>query len=225
MWGGVCVWQPRAWGTRLDCHLLRGSCLFQVTEQEWAAVYNYSFHFKWRLTSGLGGLMQGTPTHKYTQTHLLLSSPLCTALSFWLPLGLPQVSGQNALLGLNFKSFQIKSHMRVFKRKEEFFSYFTFLFGAVAFRSRKRISPFLCYLSKNHSPLEWDLSAEAPNSRWSSDALTLLSSPSTSPSSIFSSVKWDHTRYVLCMVHQVNKVLYTYNIITYSSGITFWIFV
>lgn len=220
MWGGVCVWQPRAWGTRLDCHLLRGSCLFQVTEQEWAAVYNYSFHFKWRLTSGLGGLMQGTPTHKYTQTHLLLFSPLCTALSFWLPLGLPQVSGQNALLGLNFKSFQIKSHMRVFKRKEEFFSYFTFLFGAVAFRSRKRISLFMLSLKKSFANRVGLVCC-----RWSSDALTLLSSPSTSPSSIFPSVKWDHTRYVLCMVHQVNKVLYTYNIITYSSGIAFWIFV
>ena len=39
----------------------------------------------------------------------------------------------NALAWTELKSFQINSHVHVFKGEEEFFNYFTFPFGAIDF--------------------------------------------------------------------------------------------
>ena len=129
----ICAQQLECRELGLDCHFLHSSHLFQAPEQEWAAVYNYPFHFKGCLTSVWlrVGLVDWHDDHPHTNTSKPIFLPP--------PPSVQHCHYSNCIWNSyryqgkcstwpEFKSLWIKNHVYVFKEEEELFHYFMFLF-------------------------------------------------------------------------------------------------
>lgn len=155
----------------IDHCFLHSSCLFQASEQEWAAVYTHPVRFKGCMTHvwlcvGLADWLEEHP-HTNTSKAIFLSLlSLSVQHCHYSNCNWNSYRCQGSCAPwTEFKAFQRESRA-CFQGEEEFFRYFTFLFGATAFNSCKIIFILSLYsLSRNHLQVEWDLSAEAPNNR------------------------------------------------------------